>query len=301
MGFDITKKILVVVFILSGVLFFEVPVHSSSTDQLQVVVSILPQKYFAGKIAGEFARILVMVPPGSNPATYEPRPSQMRALRESKLYLAVNVPFEKAWINKIARVNPGLEVVHTDKLIKKRQMAAHHHSAAPDQKEKISPSQDPHIWLSPPLVKLQARVIADAFIRSDPAREKIYQKNLLIFNKELDKLDAEIREIFAGTGQKTEFLVFHPSWGYFADTYGLIQVPVEIDGKEPSPTETVKLIKYGKAKDIKIVFVQPQFPTKSAEVIAREIGARVVIADPLSQNWANNLREVATKFKEALR
>jgi zinc transport system substrate-binding protein len=285
MEFTITKKILLAVFLISAVLFSEAPVHSSSNDPLQVVVSILPQKYFVGRIAGEFAGISVMVPPGSNPATYEPKPSQMLALRNSKLYFAINVPFERAWLKKIAGVNPGLEIVHTDQLVKKGVMT----------------SLDPHIWLSPPLVKLQARVIADALIRADPAREEIYQRNLLIFNRELDQLDAEIRGIFAGSGQATEFLVFHPSWGYFAAAYGLTQIPVEIEGKEPSLTETVKLIKYARAKGIKIIFVQPQFATKSAEAIAREIGARVVIADPLSQDWANNLREVAAKFKAALR
>jgi zinc transport system substrate-binding protein len=294
------RKIYYTFIYLSAALTCVIPCQSQANRPLQVVVSILPQEYFVERIAGNLAGVMVMVPPGSNPATYEPRPTQMRALRHSRIYFAIGVPFEKVWLKKIVGVNPSLEVVHTDQLVEKRRMVAHYHDGGKDRESNVAPL-DPHIWLSPPLVKQQARVIANALMKADPAHERIYRENLSTFHKELDQLHRKIRGIFEGTGRATEFLVFHPSWGYFAQAYGLTQIPVEVEGKEPSLTEMVRLVKYAKAKGIKVIFVQPQFATKSAEVIAREIDATVVIADPLHKDWAKNLRGVASKFREALR
>jgi len=296
--------------ILFGALLFALPAHCRATEPIQVLVSILPQKHFVGRIAGEFAGVSVMVPPGSNPATYEPKPTQMRALVRSKIYFAIGAPFERVWLKKIAAINQELMVVHTDRLIKKRKMDAHLHSDTTDQEGKMRASHggpdkeawlDPHIWLSPPLVKLQARVITDAFIRIDPERKEMYENNLKAFYTELDRLDTEIRGVLEGNEKKREILVFHPSWGYFAEAYGLTQIPVEMEGKEPSANEMARLVNFARDKGVKVIFVQPQFATKSAEAIAREIGARVVVADPLAENWAENLREVAAKFREALR
>jgi zinc transport system substrate-binding protein len=304
------KKIHFTFLLLFGALLFALPANCRATAPIQVLVSILPQKYFVDRIAGEFARVSVMVPPGSNPATYEPKPTQMRALVRSEIYFAIGAPFEGVWLKKIATINQELMVVHTDRLIKKRRIDAHFHSETTDQKGKMRTSHggpdkeawlDPHIWLSPPLVKLQARVIADAFIRIDPQRKDMYEKNLRAFYTELDRLDREIRGLVEGNEKKREILVFHPSWGYFAEAYGLTQIPVEIEGKEPSAVEMARLVIYARDKGVKVIFVQPQFATKSAEAIAREIGARVVVADPLAENWAENLREVAAKFREALR
>ncbi|MCK5723282.1 MAG: zinc ABC transporter substrate-binding protein, partial [Gammaproteobacteria bacterium] len=97
-----------------------------------------------------------------------------------------------------------------------------------------------------------------------------------------------------------QFMVFHPSWGYFADTYGLKQVAVEIEGKNPKPSQLKELIEHAKEQGIKIIFVQPQFSSKSAKLVAREIGGRVAVADPLAQDWSANLRAVAREFKGAL-
>jgi zinc transport system substrate-binding protein len=277
-------------------------------EPLQVTVSILPQKYLVEKLSGNLVKVSVMVQPGFNPATYEPRPSQMRALVHSKVYFAIGVPFERVWLRKITAVNPKIQVVHTDQSIKKLEMIAHHYKGDEDHKHndvvyhKASHkrgSLDPHIWLSPPLVKIQARVISEALMMIDPAHKEIYKNNLRKFEIKIGRLDAEIRRIFEDKGLAKEFLVFHPSWGYFAEAYGLHQIPVEIEGKEPSATEMVRLIRYAKEKSIKVIFVQPQFSTKTAETIAREIGAKIVIADPLHEDWMENLLEVAVKLKGA--
>ncbi len=282
---------------------------SNAKETLQVTVSILPQRYFVEKIAKDLVKVSVIVQPGSNPATYEPKPSQMTALTDSEIYFAIGVPFENAWLKKLSSINPKMLIIHTDASITKRKMIGIHHfnnehkdteSAVGYNDSLKTAGLDPHIWLSPPLVKKQAQIIADTLIKTDPSRKEVYEQNLSQFQYDLDKLDSEIRAIFHGRVKRTDFLVFHPSWGYFAEAYGLKQIPVEIEGKEPGAKEMANLIKYAKKSGINAIFIQPQFPSKNAEVIAREINARVIIADPLSENWMKNLREIAKKFSSAL-
>jgi zinc transport system substrate-binding protein len=281
-----------------------------ATEPIPVTVSIPPQKYFVERIGGKGVKVSVLVPPGSNPATYEPRPSQMKALALSRMYFSIGVPVERVWLEKITAVNPKILMVRTDQSIQKLKMASHVDPGGENYEEKSVASHesthpehglDPHIWLSPALVKKQARVIRDALLSVDPVHEKVYMEKFEAFQADLDQLDSEIREIFTHKGRANEFLVFHPSWGYFAKAYGLKQVPIEVEGKEPHAAEMARLIKYAKGKGIKVIFVQPQFSTKRAEAIAMEIGARIVVADPLREDWMQNLREVATKFDAALR
>ena len=173
----------------------------------------------------------------------------------------------------------------------------HRHAKAENQPQGIP---DPHIWLSPPLVKIQARHILRALEEVDPTHRAVYQSNYRKFIRELETLDTELKAIFAGE-KGLRFMVFHPSWGYFARAYGLEQVPIEIEGKTPGPAQLKELIAHARAYDIKVIFAQPQFSAKSAGLIAREIDGQVVFADPLAPDWKDNLREVAVKFKKALR
>ncbi len=159
---------------------------------------------------------------------------------------------------------------------------------------------DPHIWLSPPLVRKQARAILTALQEIDPAHRSAYEANYQTFVSEIADLDAELKNIFAGK-HGLQFLVFHPSWGYFARTYGLKQIAVAIEGKEPKPAQLKELIEHTREKNIKVIFAQLQFSARSAELIAREIGGQVVFADPLAEDWADNLRKVAQQIKVELR
>jgi zinc transport system substrate-binding protein len=159
---------------------------------------------------------------------------------------------------------------------------------------------DPHIWLSPPLVKIQARTILTALQEIDPSHRAVYEANYNQFVSRIDELDAQLKTTFAGK-QGLKFMVFHPAWGYFAQAYGLEQMPIEIEGKAAKPARLKELIQHAREKDVKVVFVQPQFSTKSAELVAREIGGQVAFANPLAEDWMGNLREVADKFKAALK
>lgn len=279
----------------------------SATQPLVVFVSIVPQKYFVQQIGKDLVDVEVMVQPGASPATYEPKPKQMTALSRARIYFSIGVPFENAWLGKISATNPKMKVVATDQGIMKIPMAAHHdekHGAmhegihTGDQHPHGSP--DPHIWLSPPLVKVQAQTILKALQEIDAEHAGIYEDNFRQFASAVEALDAQLKALFAAK-DGMRFMVFHPSWGYFAKAYGLQQIPIEVEGKNPKPAQLKALIEHAREHKISVVFVQPQFSTKSAELIARGIGGQVVFADPLAENWLDNLSDVASKFKAALK
>ncbi len=290
---------------------------AQSGKKLAVFVSIPPQKYFVQQIGKERVDVAVMIPAGADAHVYEPKPRQMVALSEARLYFAVGVqPFEQLWLKKITVSHPNLLVVHTDQGIRKIPMEVRHHygddnhrykagvhekgEGADRKKQQERGEPDPHIWLSPPLVKMQARTILNALQEIDPAHHAVYESNYRAFATELAVLDADLKNIFAGK-QGFEFMVLHPAWGYFAQAYGLKQVPVEIEGKTPKPARLKELIELARAKNIKIIFAQPQLSSKSAGLLADEIGGQVILVDPLALNWSQNLREVAQKFRAALK
>jgi zinc transport system substrate-binding protein len=297
-GFQMRLYIYFIVLI-SGLWVFSGP--ASGDGRIPVYVSILPQADFVQQIAKDRVDVQVMVVPGASPATYEPKPRQMAGLARARAYFAIGAPFEKVWLSRIAAANPAMRIVQTDAGIAKRPMAAHYHAEALDSHEDAGRgSPDPHIWLSPPLVKIQAGAIRDALTQLDPARRDFYEVNYSNFVARLDDLDGRLRATFAGR-QGLRFMVFHPAWGYFADAYGLVQVPIELEGKDPKPARLAQLIQIARRHEIRVIFVQPQFSSRSAEMVAREIGGRVVPADPLPSDWIAGLSAVADRFDEALR
>ena len=282
---------------------------SQAGKPIPVFVSIPPQKYFVEKIGGSFVQVSVMVPPGANPHIYELRPSQMTALSKSKIYVAIGITFETVWLPKFADLNPMMRIVHCDKGIDKMAMVGHHPEEGKGlgdegkgkkaHGEEPAGTPDPHVWTAPPEVRIIARNIQEALAEIDPSNSSIYQSNLDTFLKEIDKLETDLMEIFKDK-KGLQFMVYHPAWGYFARAYGLEQVPVELEGKEPKPEQLKALITQAKQDGVKVIFVQPQFSMKSAETLARAIGGQVIAADNLREDWEKNLRVQAQKFKQAL-
>lgn len=286
-----------------------------------VFVTVAPQKYFVDKVSGGKAPVSIMVEPGANPHAYEPRPRQMAELAKASVYFTIGDSFDQTWLGRIVGASPGIAVVHTAEGIAKIPMDAHHHeddeghghagehhddaaqagsTAATDADG--HGSLDPHIWLDPALVKIQVGHIRDGLSKADPAGAQEYAANADAFMQDLDRLDAEIRAILSVLpADRRTFLVFHPSWGYFAKAYGLKQAAIEIEGKEPSPKDMERVIAMGRETGAKVVFVQPQFSEKSASVIAKQIGATVVRLDPLAEDWSGNLRRAARAFVDALK
>ncbi|MEJ2729878.1 MAG: zinc ABC transporter substrate-binding protein [Deltaproteobacteria bacterium] len=303
MGLHQRKLILIGIFLVSATFLLICRGHAQASEKMPVFVSIVPQKYFLQQIGGQRLEVQVMVQPGASPATYEPKPRQMVAISRGRIYFAIGVPFEKTWLKKIAAANPDMQVVHTDRDIQKIPMAANsiesERHGEKDHQEQHG-EFDPHIWLSPALVMIQAQTILNALVEIDPDHRAGYETNTKVFFSKLAALDADLKNTFADK-QGSEFLVFHPSWGYFARSYGLKQVPIEIEGKDPKPAQLKALIEHAKKTHINVIFVQPQFSSRSAELVAKEIGGRVIFADPLASDWSGNLREVAQKLKAALK
>ncbi len=272
----------------------------AGVGKLNVVVSIAPQRYFVERIGGDHVNVSVMVEPGASPATYEPRPEQLKALSGAVAYFSIGVPFEDVWLDKIAAVNERMMIVDTIADIERMPMEAHRHEGEEEgEHERAVGAPDPHVWLSPELVKVQSQVICEALIELDPEHEEEYKANLDAFIADIDELEADIRTTLSGL-KGNKFMVFHPSWGYFARDFGLEQIPIEVGGQEPSAQELAHLIEVAKAEGIQVVFAQPEFSTEDAETIAKEIGGEVLLISPLDPNWLENMRHVAQTFAEVL-
>ncbi|MBT8329418.1 MAG: zinc ABC transporter substrate-binding protein, partial [Desulfofustis sp.] len=252
-----------------------------------VFVSILPQKFFVQQISGELVDVEVMVPPGASPHTYEPKPSQMRKMAKASVFFTIGIALEEAWLERITKINPDMSVVHTEAGIVRIAMSGDHHheddgdhkkghreddhgerledherdgSAEPEghgQDDHGEDGLDPHIWLSPVLVKRQAEVIGSSLENLDPKHAATYRANNESFMERIDELDAQLRNIL-DSKKRMKFMVFHPSWGYFAQSYGLEQVPVEIEGKSPKPAHLRELIELARQEQISVIFAQPQ-------------------------------------------
>ena len=264
--------------------------ETETTGKTVVAVSILPQAGFVEAIGGDRVEVVVMVPPGADPHTYEVTPDQMTRLANAKMYAKVGSPieFELAWMDKLIAVNKSMPVVDCSKGVDMTE------SQDPDE-----PGLDPHIWLSVKNAKIMVQNICDGLAQVDGANKDYYEENCADYLEELTKLDNEIEAGLSGVRNRS-FIVFHPAFGYFARDYNLTQIGVEQEGKEPDADYIVRLIKEAREQDIRVVFVSPQYSAKSAESIAKEIGGQAVIIDPLAREFIDNMRAVESAMKQAM-
>lgn len=235
-------------------------------NKLNVFVSILPQQYFVQQVGAEHVDVHVMVGPGQNPATYEPTPQQMVALANADIYFSIGVPFESAWLDKIKKNHNTLTVIECCELI--ADLSNHEHAHDHDS------YYDPHIWTSPIKVMQITSLIKASLIEIDGARSESYERSAAGFITQLQELDKRVQSETAKL-KKRDIIVSHPSWSYFAAEYGLNQISIEQEGKEIQASSMVKLIRVASKKNVKAIFVQPQFNHKAAKVIAKEIDAKL--------------------------
>jgi len=256
----------------------------SSDARPVVVTSVLPQQYVVDRLAEDLVRTEVMIPSGASPATYEPGIAQVRQLDRATLYVKVGhpaFPFEAAWLDKLLAEASSVTVVDGSAGIETRE-------------------GDPHYWLAPRHFESMAIHVAEGLEAVLAERDRpAMRRRLASLRAEVEALDAEIRALLSDIDRRT-FVVFHPAWGYFAAAYGLEQIAVEHEHKEPDPHELVALLRRARLEEIRVVFVQPQFAQDSAEVLARELGARVAVLDPLAYDWPANLRRAARALAEEL-
>ncbi|MFH1654443.1 MAG: zinc ABC transporter substrate-binding protein, partial [Pseudomonadota bacterium] len=253
-----------------------------SDKKISVMVSIEPQAYFLKRIGGDLVDVGVLIGSGQSPHTYEPTPRQLAKLSDAKIFFTIGLPFERELTKKISAQMGLLRIIDTSAGIKKRGMNDHSHHGE---------MQDPHVWLDPVLVAVQASTIARELIVLDPKHEAFYIGNLSKFIDDINTVTNEIATELSPY-QGKEFYVFHPSFGYFADRFGLKEVAIEIEGKEPSLKQLIESIDEAKKSGAKVIFVEPQFSEKSAKVIASEIDGRVETLDPLAKDYLMNLKEI---------
>ncbi|MFV0436695.1 MAG: metal ABC transporter solute-binding protein, Zn/Mn family [Desulfopila sp.] len=292
----------------SGVLMAFLVWCAPALSAVTVFVSIPPQKWLVEVVAGEEVKVEVLVKSGQDPHTFEPLPRQVAMMAKSRLWFTIGMPFERQLKQKIAGTAPGLTVVAMDKGIVKLPMADgdhdHGHGHVEEDPADYGPYEadlaDPHVWLSPSNLQLMAWGVGMALADIDPAHSREYHDNVQRVCERLARLDTRIKAMLAPY-RGASFFVYHPTFGYFADAYGLHQEAVEVGGKSPEPRQLAALIGKAKAEKVKIIFVQPQFDPKAAEAIAAAIGGRVVPLDALAEDVPENLLTIATRIEEVLR
>jgi len=275
----------------------------------QVFVSIPPVKYFVERIAGEEVEVISLLEQGDDPHTFEPRPKQMVELSKARLFFTIGLTVEDSLLNKIFSMNSKLSVIRLDEGIEKIPVKGRHdlhekpsEEAVHDHTEDHSSGHlipDPHIWNSPLIVQVIAERIRDSLLEILPGKSEELNRNFQIFSSEIIELHHEIEVLFRSR-QGEEFIVFHPSWGYFAREFGLEEIPIELEGKEPKPADLQRLINTAIEKDIRIIFVSPQFSQRSARILADQIEGSVIAIDPLAENWLENMRHVAYSLAHAM-
>jgi zinc transport system substrate-binding protein len=257
-----------------------------------ISVSIAPFKYFVEEIAGRNFTVNVMVPPGANPHIYEPFPDQISKLRQSVAYISNGyLGFEMTWLGRFYEINRNIKKLSLGDnidLIKPE----HNHDSD------LLEGADPHYWVSPLCALKMASSVRKFLTELDPQNDKQYDENYKILTRKILEVDSMAREL-SSPGIKRAFMIYHPNLGYLARDYGLEEIAVENEGKEPSPSRLMELIDRAKSDHLKVILVQREYDTKNARAVADETGARVIVIDPLSEDWYASTTGIIDVLKES--
>lgn len=256
-----------------------------------VLVSVSPHKYFIEQIAGDTVKAGLFVPEGASAHTFEPTPKQMLAASQADIWFGLGEPFEKKAVGVMQSHRPSMRFVD---LRNGLDMLYDHHCCCCRHGDGV----DTHIWLSPRLALQQAKTITLALQELYPEHRKLYQQNLNRFLKELKELDDELKITLTPMNPRV-VMVSHPAYGYFARDYNLKQLSIEFEGKDPTPGQLTKIFNQARESNIKTIFVQPQYSSKGATLIANEINAKIVILNPYAEDFMNSMREIAKEFAKS--
>jgi zinc transport system substrate-binding protein len=256
-----------------------------------VIVSILPQKTFAEKIAGDDFDVQVLVPHGANPESYSLLPSQLKDISRADVWFRIgHIGFELSWQDRVSELNSNMQVIDLSDgldLIQEEEIQHGDHVHVG--------GIDPHIWLSPKLVKQMSEEMTEVLSGINPEKASEYKGNYMQFVKEIDRLDVDLRKTLKDYKGRS-FITFHPSLSYFARDYGLQQHALESGGKEPTPQHMARVVELARKENIGVIYIQSEFDRDNARVFAEEIKGKVIEVKPLSPEWEENLREMANMF-----
>jgi len=266
--------------------------NPSGADTDIITVSIAPFKYFIDEIAGEDFKVNIIVPSGANPHNYEPYPEQINNLRKSKAYISNGfLGFEKAWLSRFYEINRSMIKVSPGDNI---DLISSGHRHEGDHAEGV----DPHYWVSPKCAFVIASSVKDLLCTLNPDERKKYESNYDTLRSKISKADNLADSLFSGATGRS-FMIYHPNLGYLARDYGLNEIAVEFEGKDPTPLRFRKLIDLARSENIKTIFVQKEYDIRHASTIAREIDASITVIDPLSEDWLAATREIITELHKS--
>lgn len=250
------------------------PLFASPT----VLVTLAPNKFLIEKIAKDELHVIVLVPPGVDPHTFEFNTKKLVQLTDAKIWFSIG----EAWEKKAG------------KILCKNMPCYNLRDSLPTQ---LLHSGDSHIWLTPKLLKFQAEKIEEKLSALFPEKSDTFKKNKTNLLQELDELHQQISALTQNSKGKT-ILVAHPAFGYFTEEYGLNQLSIEEEGKELSPKSLINLINKAKKANVTQIIVMPEYSTKEASVLAKELNVKLVFLDPYSENVIENLKEIAKVLSE---
>jgi zinc transport system substrate-binding protein len=253
---------------------------------LRVVVATPPHAFVIDRIGGSLVRVQTLVGKGQDPHDFEPSPKQIMRLDQAAIMFTAGLPFERRLAGQLKARNKNLRLVDLTRGLPLQTAA--------------DGDIDPHIWLSPPLLKIQAATIANALAEADPKDAPVYRRNLAVFSKKLQKINRRIWILLRPYAGRA-FYVFHPAFAYFGAAYGLRQKAVEMGGSRPGPRQLARLIRQARADRVRIIFTQPQFDARSADVVAAAIKGTVVSLNPLAANVFKNFMKIAHALQGALK
>ena len=275
--------------------------RAAAGARLDVFADIRPVAYLVEQIGGRHVAVSTLVPAQADPHVFEPTPRQVVALSKARLYFSADLPLDRQIRSKLGSLGGRLDYVDTTAGIEK-----HASPCGPDCKHggrhghTAHGSSDPHVWLSPPLLRTMAENVTAALEKADPARTADYRANFKRLRQRIEQTDRAIGERLAPYRGRA-FYVFHPAFSYLAEHYGLKQRAVQLEGRGPSPKHLRSLIKQAKADRAGVVFVQGQFDRRPAQTVAKAIGAELATIDPLAKDVLANLDAISKKLADAMK
>ncbi len=282
-----------------SILLFACVIGFAATPELTVSVPLAPYAKIVNKVAGDLVDVVTLVPKNANPHTFEPKPDILKKFSGVSIYFGDGSGLDNAWRPRFLGVNPNVKVVDISEGVS---FIAEEHSHEEAHGEKHGEELDPHLWNSPRTAILLASNVCRALVAADASHAGTYRANLEKFSKELSELDVRFADALRELPEERRtFIVFHPSYGYLARDYGLKQIAVEMDGKEPKPRDMRNLVTAAKKNHVKTVFVQPQFSRRAAESLSKEIGANILSIDPLAYDFDGELERFLNAILEERR
>jgi len=256
------------------------PMHSAHAleAKMKVVVSINPLADFVKQVGGTKVEVVLLLPPGASPHTFEPTPKVIREISQSRLFFKIGSGLE-FWADRMITASAArIDIVDSSAGVDLITSENHDHESGHGHLA----NTDPHIWLDPVICIGIINKIETALSKADPSNALYYRKNASVYRGKLRELDQEISERTKAFRTR-EYVTFHQAWNYFSRRYGL-KVAAAIEegpGKEPSPKHVARIIETLRRLKTRVIFAEPQFSPKIAETIAKDAGAQVLFLDPI--------------------